>query len=1158
MQNRTTPLLALLLLFNIAAMAQQPYPKTLLWRIEGKGLSKPSYVFGSMHLQDRRLFYFTDSLYHALETTEGFAMEVSPDEMADSILSKLDDINDRSQKLKDVLSDKEFEKVKKQLEKKYHMPAEKITTKQVKDYRRKKIFAPKKNDMPTIVDLYLFKIAKQQGKWTGGIEDVSDQLNLVDEMGGSLSPRELVEDDDAKGVDFIETMKDIYVKQDLEGIHSFTDNARPFGGQNPEMIRRNLKMSRRIDSLSAQRSCLFVVGAAHLPGDSGLISLLKSKGFSLYPVISEKKIAPEDYTYKHSEKEWINFTDDNSAYTVQFPGKPTLMNVDNFLPLNMYMDLADMSVYGVGVLGAMDAGENITDKMDKLVQKYKSQGYDIIDKKVLDANPGKGLELFTYMPGNGYYRIKLLGYENKVFMQMFGGQTKETASSPLGDHFMNSLVINTKTVPVNEQWKEFTDAQCGIKVNFPGQVKVKPFAKNPDDNGTNKVYTSTDLKQGSYYLLLITELGPGYYLSNDSTTFASYRKYFEDQMDATVLEQKEFDFNGYAACRYECYKKEKNEELSLICHAILRGNRTYLVMAILPKEKRDFPEVSGFFRSVQFVPYDIPSWKNQSEDPARMQVFAPVPFVKKEKDSLAYDFGEKTITAYSKDPVSGACFTLEKRALSKYYWCRNDSAFVAEKQELVSDINDSVIYKHSSSTANAVTADFIVSIRNTRLKKQLRYLLTNDTVYCLFGFLNEEMQSNKQVQSLFSKFNYSGSEALKVFSNKSKMILQDLGSPDSLTRSEARDMLSSPPFSKTDLPDLWEALLKQYPADSGYYRSSNDMIADVIKKIGDNSTVDFIDGHYTDQANEKQRFQMLNLLTNQKTAYSYSVLKKLLLTRKAVTKPGYATIYALSDSLALTQTLFPECGELFSDSTIGPILAGAALDLVDSNMVKIASLAQFEPKLAALAHLQQKRIQTDPDTYQPDTQEIINLLGKFSTAKSNDAIREFLALKAGYQKQAAIIALLKNNENVPPKDMLSIAADTGMRVGFYDELKTIKKDELFPAVMKTRLKFAESYAYTVLSEDYEYYLTSLQFLQEKTNRTGKQQSVYYLFKAKIEDQDDPVLVIVGPYPAKESGVTLEESYNKVWVDEEPFSPSKINSAFKRMLTKPTVDEKVEK
>lgn len=50
-----------------SAQHKQPLAKTMLWHISGKGLKQPSYLFGTLHLKDRRIFHFTDSLYAAIE-----------------------------------------------------------------------------------------------------------------------------------------------------------------------------------------------------------------------------------------------------------------------------------------------------------------------------------------------------------------------------------------------------------------------------------------------------------------------------------------------------------------------------------------------------------------------------------------------------------------------------------------------------------------------------------------------------------------------------------------------------------------------------------------------------------------------------------------------------------------------------------------------------------------------------------------------------------------------------------------------------------------------------------------------------------------------------------------------------------------------------------
>src|ERR1700712_5003625 len=76
-------MLALALLFTASvAHAQQPHAKkypALLWEITGNGLSKPSYLFGTMHVSSKMVFHLSDSFYNAIKNTDAVALELNPD-----------------------------------------------------------------------------------------------------------------------------------------------------------------------------------------------------------------------------------------------------------------------------------------------------------------------------------------------------------------------------------------------------------------------------------------------------------------------------------------------------------------------------------------------------------------------------------------------------------------------------------------------------------------------------------------------------------------------------------------------------------------------------------------------------------------------------------------------------------------------------------------------------------------------------------------------------------------------------------------------------------------------------------------------------------------------------------------------------------------------
>src|SRR5689334_20820298 len=50
------------------------YP-SLLWEITGKGLAKPSYLFGTMHVSSKMVFHLSDSFYLGIKNADVVALE---------------------------------------------------------------------------------------------------------------------------------------------------------------------------------------------------------------------------------------------------------------------------------------------------------------------------------------------------------------------------------------------------------------------------------------------------------------------------------------------------------------------------------------------------------------------------------------------------------------------------------------------------------------------------------------------------------------------------------------------------------------------------------------------------------------------------------------------------------------------------------------------------------------------------------------------------------------------------------------------------------------------------------------------------------------------------------------------------------------------------
>src|SRR5512133_58850 len=69
----------------INSFAQKPSStsdaNTLLWKISGKGLSKPSYIFGTMHMICANDIELSDSLKNAIKNSDKVYLELDMDDM---------------------------------------------------------------------------------------------------------------------------------------------------------------------------------------------------------------------------------------------------------------------------------------------------------------------------------------------------------------------------------------------------------------------------------------------------------------------------------------------------------------------------------------------------------------------------------------------------------------------------------------------------------------------------------------------------------------------------------------------------------------------------------------------------------------------------------------------------------------------------------------------------------------------------------------------------------------------------------------------------------------------------------------------------------------------------------------------------------------------
>src|SRR5918993_250652 len=85
---------------------------TLLWKISGKNLSKPSYLFGTIHMLCADNIDISTNLRKAIQTADRVYLELDMDNMFEmlSVMGKMKMRNDTT--LADLLTDDEYQAIK--------------------------------------------------------------------------------------------------------------------------------------------------------------------------------------------------------------------------------------------------------------------------------------------------------------------------------------------------------------------------------------------------------------------------------------------------------------------------------------------------------------------------------------------------------------------------------------------------------------------------------------------------------------------------------------------------------------------------------------------------------------------------------------------------------------------------------------------------------------------------------------------------------------------------------------------------------------------------------------------------------------------------------------------------------------------------------------
>ncbi len=276
----------------------------ILWRIEAGSGRAASYLFGTIHLTDERVAKLNDAVKSALDQVDTVALEIVGVGNKQAMLAAIGQRPDLlvlpdGSSLWDLLEPDQRDTVANELVG-LGMPRDQAA--RLKPWLPALMLslsaceAQRGQAGHPVLDLAVESYAKQRGIRLVGLETPVEQFEAMSSMPLASQALFLADAVKMRGQvdDLNETLIQLYLTRRITWFFPF---AQTMGGETNAARRaaeagfmealvdkRNVKMAERVAPLLEAGNALIAVGSLHLPGETGLVALLRKQGFEVTPV----------------------------------------------------------------------------------------------------------------------------------------------------------------------------------------------------------------------------------------------------------------------------------------------------------------------------------------------------------------------------------------------------------------------------------------------------------------------------------------------------------------------------------------------------------------------------------------------------------------------------------------------------------------------------------------------------------------------------------------------------------------------------------------------------------------------------------------------------------------------------------------------------------
>ncbi len=1104
----------------------------LLWEISGKDLPKPTYIFGSMHLPDARVFELSDSVMVLLDACEAFAAEVDLDSamtMSDDILQKQDefylygteyglDLKLYEKKAEitteittDIVpepkSDKKPEPETKKRKKRKKAKKEVTEKKGLPNPFEQELPRTRQNDKTTFLDSYLAHKAKTHGKTIYGLEVLEQHMNMY---GGSMGKNKKKdansEFDSLQPMQLYDKMVEYYRSGDLEKVAKFSEVLEG----DSIMNLRNYIMVNSILRITKKQTLFSVMGCAHLIGEEGVVNIFRKKGYQVRIVTPQFTQGDPDKYIFNSPQTPVNWYENKyvpEGYALETPFKPTQnsyfglrMNILN--PWEHKGEFVNVFDVFTGCFYAYNCHpQDSTSQATNLQELLKEIDGKLITQKPFEAGKAQGIEYLIYNKSDTLQGIRARILEAQGNQYTLIALTKISALyEPHIARFFDSF----KLMPIDttiKVWEDKAGAFATEFYNLPAQKSQKTTLEVESIH--HRQYTHS--YRTPHELVMYRDLMQGEPLQSDSIMFKGIELYIKEKID-TAYTKASTTFQGYPS---QTFAVRAGKD-SIRIKSYLRGNRHYIIAEIQPTAK-----AWETFRFLPFQPYSL-----EKKDFKKAGISLMMPAVKhyEKLDSYRPDLFAHTYKYQSTEPNTGVSFSVEALKYGKYtYFTHEDSLKQCIKTRYITE---------KDTTLPTQAAYTLFKNKHANTYKILQSYYKPEGVYTLQMELPKELFEPARIDVFLNSLTFlpdSNQVVLDIFKPKSALLLADLQSKDATVFQQAKEALPNYAFTESDKNALMRLLDKPFADDSTESYTPAvalvlwEHLQTILRKNTTPQDLDLLSAYClqdTFQAPKYATIKVENVLKHfvkQKTQASLDFFLEVL---KA--KPDTETTKEMIvDSLALLEINYQKYLAYPDRKAFQSLALNASERFLWANdTITHPLILKNLPTLYKI--MAQGRQGTDTTHINSLSETFMGIVSRLSTDERAGKVLTQIAdskLSTNEMRLRALELLVRDKYPILPATVADIAEDNAMLAPCLQIFHEENRLDLVPKSLQNQAKIAKRLALKHIENQYLGAHPNLEFLRKVRIMHEGKRTTFYVYKATFKEvySSDPQVVYVGGF-----------------------------------------------